>query len=428
MIMITFDDLLPVTQSVLDHRRDAFADLEWLVLNVDLYGRLRLIAPQSASQQARDRLAQLYQELATQLGAHAYPLASGVLFEPELAAICERASCYALDAPPRVWVADRLATQSYWDRIEKVAAGVPRMVFYSIKGGVGRSTALAACAWSLAQAGRKVMVIDLDLESPGLTRTLISEDKQPKFGVTDWLVEDLVDQADRLLDDVYARSDLLTQGDIIVVPAHGREPGDYISKLGRVWMSKNTGARVEDWSQRLDRLLHALEDQHKPDVILIDARAGIDDVAATCITDLGAHTILLFAVQGEQTWSGYRVLFDHWHKRKKVLAIRERLQLVAGMVPEDDTRLDYLRLMREQAYDLFQSLYDEIRPGEEETQAWSYALEDDYAPHAPLPVSWNRAWYGLMNLHGVLPIIEPLRLAAVYGPLTDFLERALQHE
>lgn len=45
---------------------------------------------------------------------------------------------------------------------------MPRMIgFYSYKGGVGRSMALAHCACELAFQGRKVLVVDWDLEAPG---------------------------------------------------------------------------------------------------------------------------------------------------------------------------------------------------------------------------------------------------------------------
>jgi MinD-like ATPase involved in chromosome partitioning or flagellar assembly len=44
------------------------------------------------------------------------------------------------------------------------------VTFYSFKGGVGRTTALAACAWQLARAGKRVAIIDLDLEAPGIAR------------------------------------------------------------------------------------------------------------------------------------------------------------------------------------------------------------------------------------------------------------------
>src|SRR6185437_8475383 len=42
------------------------------------------------------------------------------------------------------------------------------VTFYSFKGGTGRTMALANVAWVLAANGRRVLVADWDLESPGL--------------------------------------------------------------------------------------------------------------------------------------------------------------------------------------------------------------------------------------------------------------------
>lgn len=67
----------------------------------------------------------------------------------------------------------------------------------SIKGGgVGRSTAVAVTAWRLAQAGKRVLVLDLDLESPGLSSALLPAERLPMYGITDWLVEDLVNNGE----------------------------------------------------------------------------------------------------------------------------------------------------------------------------------------------------------------------------------------
>src|ERR1700740_3747544 len=49
--------------------------------------------------------------------------------------------------------------------------GVGQVVtFYSYKGGVGRTMALANVAWILASNGKRVLIVDWDLESPGLHR------------------------------------------------------------------------------------------------------------------------------------------------------------------------------------------------------------------------------------------------------------------
>ena len=65
------------------------------------------------------------------------------------------------------------------------------ITFYSYKGGVGRTTTLALTALQIARKGKKVVVIDMDLEAPGLSTILKQEDgiEYPKYGVVDFLVE-----------------------------------------------------------------------------------------------------------------------------------------------------------------------------------------------------------------------------------------------
>src|SRR5436189_50223 len=44
------------------------------------------------------------------------------------------------------------------------------ITFYSYKGGTGRSMALANVAWILASQGKRVLIVDWDLEAPGQHR------------------------------------------------------------------------------------------------------------------------------------------------------------------------------------------------------------------------------------------------------------------
>src|ERR1700683_3978082 len=44
------------------------------------------------------------------------------------------------------------------------------VTFYSFQGGTGRTMALANVAWILAANGKRVLIADWDLESPGLHR------------------------------------------------------------------------------------------------------------------------------------------------------------------------------------------------------------------------------------------------------------------
>lgn len=437
--MTCFDQILPIAIDVLESHRSTVLQLDWLVFNRDLNGRVRLIAPERVFEDEAQRanVASLYQTLSGRLGPHAHPADAGVLYEGDLAQACLGASRYLLDGFDTVWVVDRLATEADWSRIAPETAGCPRIVFFSIKGGVGRSTALAATSWRLAQAGKRVLVLDLDLESPGLSSALLPSDRQPMYGITDWLVEDLVDNGESLLGSMVASSNLSHDGEIHVVPAHGANHGEYIAKLGRVWMPKMLadGTR-EAWSARLGRLLRALEVRVQPDVILIDSRSGIDEVASACITDMGANLILLFALEGEQTWNGYRMLFEQWQRSHVAEQIRERLKIVGAIVPELD-RVNYLEGLRESAYRVFvETLYDEIAPAKPNAigpsgdsngrwrvgdlvEGWSFDEADEGAPHHPWAVNWHRSFAGLRSLQGRLAIIDAQEVQSVFGPLID---------
>ena len=437
----TFDRIVPLVQGWLDTHRGSLSGFlnnpdDWLIINRDLNGRVRLILPERFKE---NELHGLWHHLASglmsRLGAHAYPQNTEILFEASRDLACQGAAKYPIDGFEKIWLVDRLATEANWDRIAPETEGTPRIVFFSIKGGVGRSTSLAATAWHLAQAGKRVLVLDLDLESPGLSSALLPPERQPAYGITDWLVEDLVNNGDAVLDSMVATSDLSHDGEIHVVPAHGAEHGEYIAKLGRVWIPKveADGAR-EIWSVRLGRLLDALEARVQPDVVLIDSRSGIDEIASACITDLGANLILLFALEGTQTWNGYRMLFEQWHRAHVAEEIRERLKIVAAIVPETD-RVTYLEGLRESAYGIFsETLYDEIAPADpaaigqaangdgkwrvgDLVEGWNFDEADEGAPHYPWAVNWHRSFAGLRSLQGRLASIDAQEIQAIFGPL-----------
>src|SRR6202050_1357184 len=66
------------------------------------------------------------------------------------------------------------------------------LTFYSYRGGTGRTMALANVAWILASNGKRVLVIDWDLEAPGLHRYFqpFIDDKELTYsdGVIDFVM------------------------------------------------------------------------------------------------------------------------------------------------------------------------------------------------------------------------------------------------
>ncbi len=268
----------------------------------------------------------------------------------------------------------------------------PRVVFYGLKGGVGRTTALAMIAYNLAREGRRVLLLDFDLESPGLSALLIPADRVAGYGLVDWFIEDAIYHDDTVLNDLVSDSPLAenTGGRIRVASAIGQGETAYLAKLARVYSDVPTRNGPERFAQRMGRLVKTLEEREKPDIVLIDSRAGLHDLAAISIATL-ADLALLFATDSEQTWSGYRQLFTHWQQRPAVLrGVRERLWLVRAMFPETDRKERFDRFL-EHAYDLFsEQLYDAIDPSETESgDTFSFDMDSESAPHFPLIVNFS---------------------------------------
>ena len=419
---MTFDGIIPTLLDVLK----GVERPKRLILNLDLLGKLRILVDENDPDAFKAKI--IAENLQALLGRHSYPVESSILEIGDFDSQLKDASVFQFDEMDGVYFADRLSNEGRWAPIQTSSHDAPRIVFYSIKGGVGRSTALAAASWVLAEKGKRVLVIDLDLESPGISSSLLPESRRPVFGVTDWLVEELVGNEEAVFADMVATSTLSRNGDILVVPAHGKDPGRYISKIGRVWMPvKTPSGKTETWPTRLSRLVDALQNHYKPDVVLIDSRAGIDEVASACLSALGADLILLFAIDGEQTWSGYRILFNHWVSRGVAKEIREHLQMIGSMIPETDT-LAYQELIREHSWNLFvDELYDEVPAVSDSDQPdrWSFDEADPEGPHYPWVTRWNRGFASLYSLYSKLDRVDPIEIDSVYGSMIRGIYRFL---
>lgn len=293
-------------------------------------------------------------------------------------------------------ILERGVVGSDWLRAPFTSAGTAaqprRLTLYGVKGGVGRSTCAVVLARSFSKAGHRTLVIDLDLESPGLGRTLLPIDATPDYGVVDWFVEEAAGQADEdLVREMVAPSPIGAEGaEVLVVPAKGRSrPGyEYLPKLSRAYVEVPRDGGLASFAERLNAMVVALEAAHRADVTILDSRAGIHDIAAVAVTRLGAVS-LLFAVESAQTWDAYRALFEAWGRHEeRARGFRADLKMVATLVPETQTT-EYLERFTAASWQLFADhLYVETPPGEE--SEFNFDISDAEAPHAPLRIRWSR--------------------------------------
>lgn len=390
----------------------------------DIYGCISVIL-QCKNNKHKKLAAQLFKSL----GNFAYSTDSIFVYREDLFAIDSLINSpdkiKIPETTPAIYLLDRQITGQDWLRQPiQENSHPPRATLFGIKGGVGRSTALAIWAWDLAKQGKKVLVVDLDLESPGIGQILLPQGYLPDFGVVDWLVEEAVGQADEcLLRDMVATSPLAetSEGMIRVVTTAGGNEQDYIAKLSRVYMDIDQNGEILDFAHRLVRLLQQLEAQEKPDIVLLDSRAGIHDIAAIAITRL-TDIAFLFAVNTPQTWQAYSYLFSHWKKwNVNLTTFRENLKIVAGMVPELG-REDYISRCRESAYNLFlETIYE--KTAAEELDTFNFSLDDNSAPHFPVEVLWNITFQEFNPQAEDYFRINGAQLNACYG---NFLQAATQ--
>lgn len=405
---VSFDDIGRHVREALMRATPPVPEAAKPVLVVrDLFGRVRVCG---ASQ---DGLGEFARSLRDSLGAHAATDSGQVLVvDPALLATGRKAG---REIHPGVFFSERLVTGAGWWTVAapRQGGGASRYTLYSVKGGVGRSTTAAVLARHLAAHGRRVLVVDLDLESPGLSSAILEPDRRPDFGVTDWFVEELVGQGEQVVGRMAGapRWAQGLDGEVRVAPAHGREPGEYLAKLGRVYMD----TAGDPWAARLLRLIRRLEAEIKPDIVLVESRSGLHDIAAATVSDLDAR-VLLFATDSESTWTDCTILFRHWQSHGLSAKIRARLSIVSALTPELDTA-QYLERFRECSWDLFREhLYDRLDSSDDPGDAFSFDLFDEDAPHHPFAIHWTRSLAAGASWFDT----EPTTVTPAYG---EFLAR-----
>lgn len=227
-----------------------------------------------------------------------------------------------------VFYFERRVTGADWQRYFSSYSGPARIVFSSIKGGVGRTTALCVVAASLSKAGKRVLAIDLDLEAPGLGNMLLTPDTLPELGLLDYFVETNLNNFDLSNVQELIGPSWLSEGRgrLDVIPALGKaslkNPIDVIGKISRAYLSKvDIQNQVSTFMDNLRNLLDSF-DRTRYDVVLVDARSGLHETTAAALVGLGAD-VFCFGVDQPQTLQGYELLFSAIASNKSANNIKD---------------------------------------------------------------------------------------------------------
>jgi MinD-like ATPase involved in chromosome partitioning or flagellar assembly len=192
-----------------------------------------------------------------------------------------------------------------------------KIVFYSYKGGVGRTTALVHTAFHLARGGTRVAIADMDVEAPGLHLLLPRPDgSEISVGLIDYLWERQVRPFDPKTEDgletclvnihpnkkaiSYVVEDPISRAQINVIPA-GAVGANYVRRLHTLSYQDVLTKEDDAWSLFEKELVEQLA----PDVLLIDARTGLGDWGGLSLLRLADEAFLVI-YPSEQNLEGFR--------------------------------------------------------------------------------------------------------------------------
>ncbi len=299
---------------------------------------------------------------------------------------------------------DRRIVGSGWlDAPTVVQTEPPRVVFATLKGGVGRSTALAIAAADLARRNRNVLVVDLDLEAPGLGDLLLDEDRTPEFGAIDYLVENGIGGVLDSSLNAYIGSSGLTAaggGRVDVLPALGRRslayPQNVLAKLSRAMIDDIINDRTVSVAEKISSMISRITEREQYDAVFIDSRAGLSELAAPAVLGLGA-TVLLFGTAQKQTIEGYRVLFAALQLLAQRDAGQERdtewRTMLRPVYAKASLNPNVSNRFVDDIYELYSAhIYDAESNGEDASEPLRFARDDMAAPHWPLIVPFSQAF------------------------------------
>jgi hypothetical protein len=364
------------------------------VLIDDIFGKIRAIVWLTAdSEKISNDLSRQLSEAAGEFWAGDLWVPSGVN-DPQNT-LYEAAWTEGTRISEKLRRADRLRSKAFWINPPQDPVWEnpepPVILFYSFKGGVGRTTALASFAIQKARAGDRIVVVDLDVEAPGIGTLLDAGEgiAGAQWGVVDYLIESPVLSKVPDLRDYYhacAREPVTGVGEILVFPA-GTLNEDFLTKLSRVDLEPASPPRRHPLVSLLDQIRVELN----PTWILLDSRSGLSEASGFVSSGL-AHLHVLFGTSSEQSWLGLRVVL-HQLGAEQIRRDRPQLDciLVHALVPPQPLRESVEKEFRSRAEDEFRDNYFASDPSEPDMDGPWYVrdMTDDDAPHVPVALPWD---------------------------------------
>lgn len=296
-----------------------------------------------------------------------------------------------------VWIEEVFKQNFYWEYkpIEKQLYPYQHIVsFYSYKGGTGRTTAMLLTALAMAHMGKKVLLLDFDIESAGLFQ-FFSEDQLPKHGILDYLVDSgpykrgksitCLDDYLSSITDAFGEG---IDGSIDIIPACGTEllscPNDYMRTL--LHTDLDLGAFRQYKITPLDYLISAIHDTVAPDYILVDSRSGIHQIAGITMNRYSSLALPFFSGNQSNAF-GMKLILP------TLIEYGTPYMMIHAKMPNDRS------VAEKERQDFLQEAYDAACYADEN---YSYRIDDPKGKHFPFELPERPELANVSTLNGLL--------------------------
>lgn len=196
--------------------------------------------------------------------------------------------------------------------------GKPVIAFHSYKGGVGRTLSLLAFAkaWSAEMPNKKLLIVDSDMEAPGIT-WLVESGEEDAFSYLDLLeviqgesdVDKVVDMVQKKVSNIVISIDTEHASvEHIVLPTYR-----YQEQLLDMYSSPESIVKGYNKKYFLAEVLSKLAERVGAAAVLVDLRAGISEFSAPLLFDPRVKKYIVTSTS-YQSVKGTKLLLEQLNK------------------------------------------------------------------------------------------------------------------
>lgn len=279
------------------------------------------------------------------------------------------------------------------------------IVFYSYKGGTGRSLLLSNYARYLVSCNKDVFIIDSDLEAPGLHHKfskyglfsnfedwINDEESTPKYGLCDYILYYQENKAVPVSLHKFCHKLSFSETNKCFFMPAGKAPSErYGSKVLDInWKKLFSHDKNSIGFNFFRGLQRKIEDEYEPDFLLIDSRTGITDIGSVVSNFLADSFVCLFLNNDENIEGTKRILTSFREANKdpqyngpdKILCLLSRIPAKINSNEDDiiSKIKEKLQINKEHFFCIHNEpalqLFEELRFGSEKTLGESATLRD----------------------------------------------------